>query len=108
MSDWFTANPASATGTVVICTIADIYAVGAGNAAKAAGRVGSVFASGVAGSADAVALIKAGDPVLVGSVDFRFQDWGKILVPLMLDSMEGLVVPRLSAPNVSMISAKTL
>ena len=108
MSDWFTANPAAATGTVVICTIADIYAVGAGNAAKASGRVGQVFASGVAGSTEAVALIQANDPVFVGSVDFGFQNWGKVIVPLMMDSLEGKVVPRLSAPNVSVISAKTL
>lgn len=108
MADWFTANPAASSGTVVICTIADIYAIGAGNAAKAAGRVGNVFASGTAGSTDAVALIRAGDPVVVGTVDFRFQDWGKVLIPLMLDALEGKIVPRLSAPNVSMITAQNL
>ena len=108
MADWLTANPASASGTVVVCTIADIYAIGAGNAVKAAGRTGNVFASGTAGSADAIALIRAGDPVVVGSVDFRFQDWGNVLVPLMLDALEGKIVPRLSAPNVAMITAQNL
>lgn len=108
MTDWLTANPASAAGTVVICTIADIYAIGAGNAVKSSGRVGNVFASGVAGSTDALALIRAGDPVFVGTVDFRFQDWGKVIVPLMLDALEGKIVPRLSAPNVSMITARNL
>jgi ABC-type sugar transport system substrate-binding protein len=108
MSDWFTANPASSSGTVVICTIADIYAVGAGNAAKSAGRTKNVFSMGVAGSDEAVALIRNNDPIFVGSIDFKFQDWGQIIIPLMQDSLEGKVVPRLSAPNVSVMSAKTL
>lgn len=108
MADWFTANPAARSGTVVICTIADIYAVGAGNAAKAAGRTQNVFAMGVAGSDEAAALIRNNDPIFVGSIDFKFQDWGRIVIPLMQDSLEGKVVPRLSAPNVSVMSAKTL
>lgn len=108
MSDWFTANPASSSGTVVMCTIADIYAVGAGNAAKAAGRTQNVFSMGVAGSTEAAALLRSNDPIFVGSIDFKFQDWGQIIIPLMQDSLEGKVVPRLSAPNVSVMTAKTL
>lgn len=90
-ADWLTANP-DAKGTLV-CTMADIFAVGVANAFKGANRTAEGAVMGMLATADSRALIKAGDSALVASVDFSFAYFGDYLIPIAQDILDGKPVP---------------
>jgi ribose transport system substrate-binding protein len=89
-TDWLTAHPND--HHVLVCSIADIFAIGAANAFKGANRSDDGVVMGAGGGADATTTIKAGGP-MVGTVDFGWGRYGEYLVPLAEDVFEGKPVP---------------
>jgi ABC-type sugar transport system substrate-binding protein len=105
MTDWLTAHPDA--GTVVVCTIADGFGIAAVNALKLAGMTGKAFVSGVSGQSEAIALLRSKDPVFIGTVDFGWDGFGNVLVPLMQDAIEGKPVPSVIHPQLHVFTAAT-
>jgi DNA-binding LacI/PurR family transcriptional regulator len=106
LGDWLTANPQA--GTVVVCNVSDVSALGAMNALKSKGKVGSGFVAGFAGSTDAINVLRSKDPVFVATVDPGFGRFGDILVPMMLDAISGRSVPAIVRPQMRVYTADNI
>ena len=89
-TDWLTAHPNE--HHVLVCTIADIFAIGAANAFRGANRTDDGVVMGAGGGEDATSTIKAGG-AMVGTVDFGWGEYANYLVPLAMDIFEDKPVP---------------
>ncbi|HLN12553.1 MAG TPA: sugar ABC transporter substrate-binding protein [bacterium] len=89
-TDWLTAHPND--HHVLVCTIADIFAIGATNAFQGANRTADGVVMGAGGGSDATPVIKAGG-AFVGTVDFGWGGYANYLVPLAMDIFEDKPVP---------------
>lgn len=101
MSDWLTANPDARQ--LLVCSIADLYAIGDANALRLAGRDEQAFVTGVNAQDNAKQAIRAGGPI-VGSVDLNATRWGDYWAALAVDVAAGEPVPDVINPAVSMWS----
>lgn len=106
LGDWLTGNPQA--GTVVVCNVSDVSALGAMNALKSKGKVGSGFVAGFAGSTDAINVLRAKDPVFIATVDPGFGRFGEIAVPMMLDAIAGRSIPAIVRPQMRVYTADNI
>ncbi|MGB3483490.1 MAG: substrate-binding domain-containing protein [Mycobacterium sp.] len=90
-TDVLTANPD--TQNILVCTIADAWALADANALKQAGRHTNAAVTGVNGGSAVLNEIAAGDTALVGTVDLGAAQWGDYWVPLAADIAAGEPVP---------------
>lgn len=91
MSDWLTAHPQAKF--VTGATVYDIRSLGAHAALKAAGFKDNAALVGNGLEPAAKALVDAGDPIMVSTLDPGEQNGGKYVIPLALDILAGKPVP---------------
>ncbi|MCC7449538.1 MAG: sugar ABC transporter substrate-binding protein [Anaerolineae bacterium] len=102
-ADWLTAHPNDKG--ILVCTMADIFAVGVANGFKGANRVDDGAVMGMLATADSRALIKAGGSALVASVDFNFAKFGDYLIPIAQDVVDGKPVPNVINQQLQVIDS---
>lgn len=90
-TDVLTANPQAEN--ILVCTIADAWALADANALKQAGRHTNAAVTGVNGGSAVLEEIAAGDTALVGTVDLGAAQWGDYWIPLAADIAAGKPVP---------------
>lgn len=90
-TDVLTANPTAEN--ILVCTIADAWALADANALKQAGRHQNAAVTGVNGGSAVLEEIAAGDTALVGTVDLGADKWGEYWIPLAADIAAGKPVP---------------
>ncbi|MCV7225142.1 substrate-binding domain-containing protein [Mycolicibacterium komossense] len=90
-TDVLTAHPDAQN--ILVCTIADAWALADANALKQAGRHTNAAVTGVNGGSAVLNEIKAGNTALVGTVDLGAAQWGDYWVPLAADIAAGKPVP---------------
>lgn len=90
-TDILTANPDA--GNILVCTVADLWALADAEALKVAGRHSNAAVTGVNGGSAVLDAIAEGDSALVGSVDLGAAQWGEYWIPLAQDIAAGLPVP---------------
>ena len=100
MSDWLTAHPNAKN--LLVCSIADLYAIGNANALKLANRASTAAVTGVNGQQDALDAIAAGGPI-IGTVNLNADKWGSYWLPLAEDIAAGKPVPSEVHPVVAML-----
>jgi ABC-type sugar transport system substrate-binding protein len=91
MADWLTAHPQARY--VTGATVYDIRSLGAHAALKAAGFGDRAILVGNGLEPAAKALVDAGDPIMVATLDPGEQNGGKFVIPLALDILAGKAVP---------------
>lgn len=90
-TDVLTANPNAQN--ILVCTIADAWALADANALKQAGRHVNAAVTGVNGGSAVLEEIESGDTALVGTVDLGADKWGEYWIPLAADIAAGKPVP---------------
>jgi len=90
-TDVLTANPDAEN--ILVCTIADLWALSDSNALKQANRQGNAAVTGVNGGTAVLDDIKAGNTAMVGTVDLGAASWGEYWIPLAEDIASGKPVP---------------
>lgn len=90
-TDVLTANPDAQN--ILVCTIADAWALADANALKQAGRHVNAAVTGVNGGSAVLEEIANGDTALVGTVDLGADKWGEYWIPLAADIAAGKPVP---------------
>jgi len=101
MSDWLTANPDA--GHLLVCSIADLYAIGDANALRLAGRADKALVTGVNAQDNVKEAIRSDGPI-VGSVDLNARRWGDYWAALAVDIAAGEPIPSAIHPVVTMWS----
>jgi ABC-type sugar transport system substrate-binding protein len=91
MTTWLTANPDA--GLVLATTINDQGAVGASTACDAASRACAVVGKGAEPQAWAELDKPAEESTFVATISYMFTEYGRYLVPIVLDQIEGKTVP---------------
>lgn len=102
-NDVLTANPDAKN--ILVCTIADLWALADANALKQAGRHENAAVTGVNGGTAVLEEIAAGDTALVGTVDLGADVWGSYWIPLAADIAAGRPVPEEVYAPIKMLPA---
>jgi len=91
-TDWLTANPQAKY--IVATSINDIQSVVMANVLKAAGRDDNAAVVGQSADPGALEVIRAGDPkALIASISFSTDLYGKYMLALAADVLDGKPVP---------------
>lgn len=90
-SDVLSANPDAKN--ILVCTVADLWALANANALRLADRHETAAVTGVNGGVAVLDAISEGDTALVGTVDLGADAWGDYWVPLASDIASGKPVP---------------
>ncbi len=103
-TDVLTAHPDAKH--ILVCTVADLWALADANALKLAGRQMDAAVTGVNGGSAVLDAIKAGNTALVGSVDLGADKWGQYWIPLAEDIASGKPVPAQVYAPIAMLPAQ--
>lgn len=90
-TDLVTANPDAEK--ILVCTVADLWALADANALQLAGKQADSAVTGVNGGTAVLDAIDAGDSPLVGTVDLGSAQWGDYWIALAEDIASGEAVP---------------
>lgn len=90
-SDLLSANPEAEN--ILVCTVADLWALADANALRLANRHETAAVTGVNGGVAVLDAIKQGKTALVGTVDLGADAWGDYWIPLAADIASGKPVP---------------